>query len=262
MKTIARILFAFRAFSFIVTLRMGESFMNEECMRIFRKGRRYARSISVAIVIGGALVSIFVKQAEAQSFFSTIVVDPVAGVDRGSASQIQKFDQRIFFLTFDTYGSEDIGRAIAGLGYSLPDAFATGDQLDMIGVLAGPSENAGQELLAGGLAYRFPLDDGRTYLFARADHGEITLGTPASLAISAKGSRTNVAFGLQRTTQLEKSASLVTTFEIAGRRGTGEVLGVPLLDEDLRMVRASLLLPTGHSSDVSVPFCHCRDQGL
>jgi len=73
------------------------------------------------------------------------------GVERGSTALIGPVDRDTYFLTFDTFGSEDIGPSILSAAAALPNIIASRDQLDAVAVLGGPVETGRQELLAGGL---------------------------------------------------------------------------------------------------------------
>ena len=191
------------------------------------------------------LTTLNVPSVFAQSFFSTIVVEPVVGVDRGSTLNIQKLDIPTAFLTFGTYGSEDIGQLVGGLGYAYPDLLIAGDQLDFAGVVAGPSDDGGHELLAGGVGYRVPIGDGQTYLFGGADFGNIRLGTSENLALGTLGNRASWVVGLRRSIELDQNTDLTTSFEMVRRSATGEILGTTVIDEDLRFVRLAVLYNKG-----------------
>lgn len=126
------------------------------------------------------------------------MTDLTVGVDRSSASRISKLDAPTTFLTLDTYGFDDIGPSIAGAGFVRPDRALEGDQLDLIGVLAGPSSNGGLALLAGGLGYRFLLDNAQTYGFVQAAYGEFDLGTSINEALDIDGEQLNISLGVKK----------------------------------------------------------------
>ena len=184
-------------------------------------------------------------QAAAQSFFASNISEPAAGVDRGSTSGIRKLDTRTGFLTFDTYGSEDVGPYILGLGYVVPDLAVAGDQLDVVGVIAGPSVRDGLELQAYGIGYRFPLAMSGTVAFANASYSDVVLGTQESLSFDVAGDLFTSAIGVRRTAQLEGEARLTSTVEMVARRARGSVLGAPSIDEELRLLRVSTVYQQG-----------------
>lgn len=185
--------------------------------------------------------------SNAQSFFSTLVTDPTVGVDRSSVSRISKLDKTTAFFTFDTYGSDDIGPGVAGVGYAVPDFAQSGDQVDVIGILAGPASNGGQELLAAGIGYRFLVNDTdtQTYGFVQADYGKFDLGTPANAALDIEGEQLNISFGIQHITPLKNDAKLTTILELASRDATANLLGMPVVDEKLRILKLSALYEQG-----------------
>lgn len=183
--------------------------------------------------------------ASAQSFFASNVTDPAAGVDRGSTSGIRKLDAPTAFLTFDTYGSEDIGPNILGLGYVQPDMAFSGDQLDVVGVIAGPSAEDSLELRAGGIGYRFPALGTRTEGIAYLSYANIALGTEANLAFDVSGTLSIGAVGIRHTAERENDAKLTSTAEVIARRATGTAFGTQVIDEDLRLLRVSTLYQQG-----------------
>lgn len=183
--------------------------------------------------------------AQAQSFFATLVVDPVVGADRGSASRIQALDEPTAFLTFSNTGSDEAGRAIAGLGYGHPDLLLAGDQLDLALVVGGPSEDGKRELLAGGIGYRIALGDARTTGFVTVDYGDVILGSAATLPFDIRGDRLQVAAGVSHERDLGDTAELKLGAEILARRVGSEVLGATTIDEALRMLRVSALYSRG-----------------
>lgn len=167
------------------------------------------------------------------------------GVDRGSASQISKLDDPATFLTFSNTGSDVAGRATIGIGRAQPNVFQEGDQLDATGVWAGPSEDGGRELLAGGVSYRFSPFDPATTFFVIADYGDLILGTDEALALEAEGRRFQVATGLRHERRLGDAAQLLFDAQFLARHIESEVLGAPVIDEDLRILRASVLYQKG-----------------
>lgn len=205
---------------------------------------RFSRSL-LAITVVALGVAFSAKGVWAQSFFATLVTDPVVGADRGTASQIRKLDERTGFLTFSNTGSDEAGRAVAGVGYAYPDAFRQGDQVDMAAIWAGPSEDGWRELLAGGVAYRFPVGEGAFTGFVNVDYGDVVLGTAEALAYDVRGDRLQVAAGLRGQHDLGETAKLDFGAEIIARRTQSEALGSRVIDEELRMLRASVLYSRG-----------------
>ena len=204
----------------------------------------------ISVWLGGAALSIvlaqtFTKPAGAQSFFGTVITDPTVGADRGSASRVRPVDDITGYLTFDTYGSEDVGPVTLGAGLSLPNLAADGDQLDVVFVLGGPSETNALELRAGGFSYRIPLGPDGTMLFTTLNHGEVVLGTERSLAFDLTGSRTAFAIGANHSWQLAQTARVTVEGEIAARDVQGDAFGVATIDESLRYARLALLYEQG-----------------
>ena len=185
------------------------------------------------------------QAASAQSFFASLIVDPVVGADRGSASQIQELDEAASFLTFSTTGSREAGRAVVGYAFGLPDFALSGDQFDAVALWAGPSEDGWRELLAGGVAYRFALASPDTLGFVNVDYGDVVLGTPETLALDVKGDRLQVAAGATRKLRLGETAEFSFGAEIIARDIRSSVLGTTVIDERLRMLRASVLYSDG-----------------
>ena len=209
--------------------------------------QRRDRSVSATTVLTIFGMIFWALDAKAQSFFASIVTDPAAGVDRGSTSAIRKLDDPTAFLTFDTFGADDIGPSILGFGYVLPGALSATDQIDFAGVVAGPTEDDDPELLAGGFGYRYGLGGGLTG-FASINYSDIVLGSDAALALDAKGHLMSGAFGLRRESTRGESGKLTTTVEAIGRRSRGSVLGFQAINEDLRLLRVAALYEEG------VPF--------
>lgn len=183
--------------------------------------------------------------AHSQSFFGSVLTDPTVGVDRGSASQIRKVGKATRFLTFDTYGSKELGPGTLGLGAALPNLATQGDQLDMTVVVAGPSTAGASELLAGGIAYRLPVNDRGTLLYASVDYADAKLGTAQSLAFGITGHRKVFALGVSHTWTLKQAATLAFVAEMSGRDVKGHGFGMPTADESLRFVRVSMLYQQG-----------------
>ena len=202
-------------------------------------------NLNAAILILALWLSLSATSASAQSFFATLVADPVIGADRGSASQMRKLDEPTRFLTFTNTGSDEAGRGVLGFGYALPDAVGPGDQLDFAAIWAGPSDNHWRELLAGGVAYRFPLQSGALTGFVNFDYGDVILGTRETLALEVRGDRVQVGAGISGQRDLGQTASLRYGAEFIARRTQSVVLGNPVIDENLRMLRASVLYSRG-----------------
>ena len=199
--------------------------------------------------------------ASAQSFFASNVTDPAAGVDRGSTSNIRKLDKPTTFLTFDTYGSEDIGPNIIWLGHVSPDVFLNEDQLDVVGVIAGPSGDDDLELQAGGVGYRAPLSDS-ILGFANYTQSDVTLGGPDTIALDITGTLHVGALGLRHTSKRQDEAQLTSTVEFIGRQSSGTFLGMPNIREDLRLLRASVLYQQGLPNLFQRRFAAAVTKGL
>jgi hemolysin activation/secretion protein len=185
------------------------------------------------------------SSAHAQSFFLNLGTDPSTGVDRGSASVVRKVDTRTGFLTFSTIGAEEIGPYIASATLAWPDLMLEGDQLDLVFVMAGPSDDGGRELAAFGTSYRYALPLTDLTVYANADRGDFNLGSDQSLALDIKGEQTNAALGVRKVWSLAGAARLTGTFEVALRDSTSEVLGTQVTNESLRLLRTALRHESG-----------------
>ena len=148
-------------------------------------------------------------------------------------------------MTFDTYGSEEIGPSVQAFGLATPNLLFDRDQLDVVLVVAGPLETQREELLAGGAGYRFQFSETGPTAFANIDYARVTLGSKQSRAFNIKGNRTNLLFGLRQIWQLSKSASLTGSIQFGARHSSAEILGTSTLDEDLRLMRGTLLFQSG-----------------
>ena len=225
---------------------MGESktMKNLMFLRILSKGQSLFAMCRTGILCA-AFVTSHAQTAHAQSFFASNVTDPTAGVDRGSTSGIRKLDTPTTFLTFDTFGSDDIGPTILGFGHVQPNVLTAGDQLDVAGVVAGLSETDGLELSAGGIGYRTHALGADTTAFANFNYSDVTLGSPTGLAFDIKGTLSTAAAGLRLVRQRDEMTSLTSTVEIIGRRATSTSFGAPIINEDLRLLRLSTLYQQG-----------------
>ena len=70
---------------------------------------------------------------------------------------IRKVERRTRFLTFSSLGADEIGPYIASATLAWPDLVRDGDQMDLVMVLGGLSDNGGRELVAAGFGYRQEL---------------------------------------------------------------------------------------------------------
>lgn len=192
-----------------------------------------------------AAVIVCAGSANAQSFFLNLGTDPSTGVDRGSASVVRKVDERTGFLTFSTIGAEELGPYIASATLAWPDFAMDGDQLDLVLVMAGLSDDGGRELAAFGTSYRYALPDTDLTVYANADHGIFNLGSELSLALDIKGEQTNVAMGVRKVWSLPDATQMTGTVEVALRDSTSEVLGTRVTDESLRLLRVALRRESG-----------------
>ncbi len=212
-------------------------------MRALDRSTKIVRALCIGAPL---LVPLGTQHAYGQAFFANLVTDPVVGVDRGSVSVIRRVDKPLRFLTVDSYGAEDVGPYIGGFGAAIPNAILLGDQFDIIGVLAGPSDTGKRELLAGGLGYRLDLGGSNNSIYFNGDYRDIRLGSPQNLQLDAKGSNANFTIGFSRRWELAKQEKITGTIAFAARGSHGEVLGTSVIDEDLRIIRASLIYENGY----------------
>ncbi|MBT8414856.1 MAG: hypothetical protein KJO30_11045 [Boseongicola sp.] len=234
---------------------------NKALWREPKKNVFCARGKSAALTALTSLILALPNAAHAQSFFASNVTDPAAGVDRGSTSNIRKLDEPTTFLTFDTYGSTEVGPNILGLGHVSPDLFLNNDQLDVVGVIAGPSDDDDLELTAGGIGYRFSISESLLG-FANFTQSDVTLGSPETIALNITGTLRVGALGLRHTSKRENEAQLTSTVELIGRHSDGTLLGMPSIDEDLRLLRASVLYQQGLPNLFQRRFAAAVTKGL
>lgn len=176
----------------------------------------------------------------AQAFFGNLGIDPATGVDKGSVSTIQTFTKPTGLATASTIGSHAIGPYIGSVGYSVPNLFWHGDQLDVLGVLGGLSDAGGLELAAGGLGYRIAMGDGLS-LRSNADFGRFKLGTKAFLPLRFMGTIANAALGLRKVWQLGQTSRLTGSLEVSGQDSRDRMLGSRIVDENLRFIRLAVV---------------------
>lgn len=169
-------------------------------------------------------------------------VRDVVGVERGSTALIGPVDTNTYFLTFDTFGSEEIGPSIASAAAALPGVVLQNDQFDSVVVLGGPFETGQRELLALGLGYRFRAWATGPTFFVNGDYSDIVLGSAESRALGYTGTNWNLSLGVRHTWALAPQSRLTGELSFTARewKGEAEALGVRVLDEDLRFLRARL----------------------
>lgn len=207
--------------------------------------RSTARLLGFALSV---LLAGLCSAAQAQLFFGDLGDGVTVGVDQGSTALLPEVSSTTRFLSFDTYGSSTIGPDIATLSIAHPGLLAVSDQFDAVAVVAGALESGPTEVLAAGLGYRMPLGTAGLSWFVNLDHAEVVLGGQANRALDLRGERSNAAFGLRQTWKTTSGTTLKATVELRLRRSRGDLLGITILDEDLRILQASLLGESG------VPF--------
>lgn len=186
-----------------------------------------------------------VSPAKAQSFFTTLVIDPAVGVDRGSASRIQEVVKNTGFLTFSSDGAEEIGPYVLGLGAALPAVLGEPDQLDLVAVLSGPADDDRHELLAAGAAYRFNFPSTDMTLTLNSDFADARLGSATSLALGLEGHLSNVSLGIRREWAVQGASRSIASLELTGRDSQTQALGAVQEKESLRMLRTSFTYFSG-----------------
>src|SRR5690606_6944682 len=135
-------------------------------------------------------------------------VRDVVGVERGSTALIGPVDTNTYFLTFDTFGSEEIGPSIASAAAALPGIVLQNDQFDSVVVLGGPFETGQRELRALGLGYRFRASATGPTLFVNGDYNDIVLGSAESRALGYTGTNWNLSLGVRHTWTLAPQSRL------------------------------------------------------
>lgn len=192
----------------------------------------------------------------AQSFFTNLGTDPSTGVDRGSASIVRKVESRTGFLTFSSLGADEIGPFIASATLAWPDLLVNDDQLDLVLVLGGLSDNGKLELAAAGLAYRQEVPGSDVTLYFNADHGDYALGSASSMALDIRGMQTNAAIGARKVRAWPDHSRLTSSLELALRDSRSTILGTTSSEERLRMLRAAIKYERG------LPFMFQQRYGL
>jgi len=194
----------------------------------------------LVLAIGLFCSLLLMSRAQAQSFFGDLGNGVTVGVDQGSAALLPTVDETTRFLTFDTYGSVEIGREIASFSVAQPGFLVLGDQFDLVTVVAGFLGSGPTEVLAFGLGYQMPLNEKGLTWFVNADHAKVVVGGAANRALDIRGDRSNLSFGVRKTWSPSADVTTRASLEVRSRRSTGQVLGFPVLDEDLRVVQLSL----------------------
>lgn len=175
--------------------------------------------------------------AHAQSFFGSVGVENVIGVERGSTALVERVDVPTTLFTVDSFGSEDVGRWVSSLTFALPDFLVPTGQLDVTGVVAGPGETEAQELLAAGIGYRLEPWEPGTTVYMTASYANISPDGPLTGALSIDGTRRLLGLGLRRSVTTD-DVRTDYVLEIRGRESEGRSFGTPILDERI----ASLFL--------------------
>jgi hemolysin activation/secretion protein len=205
------------------------------------KPQTIARLRPVLVLALGLLFSaVAMSRAQAQSFFGDLGDGVTVGVDQGSTALLPKVSKTTRFLTFDSYGSSQIGPDIASFSIAKPGFLVMGDQFDLVTVMAGFLGHGPIEVLAFGLGYQMPLNDSGIAWFIQGDHAEVVLGGAENRALDVRGDRTNLSFGFRKIWTPAADVTTRATLEFQSRRSTGQVLGFPALAEDLRIVQVSL----------------------
>lgn len=164
------------------------------------------------------------------------------GVERGSTALIGPVDTDTYFLTFDTFGSEEIGPSIASAAAAVPGLLLQRDQLDSVVVLGGPFETGQRELLALGLGYRIKASATGPTFFVNGDYSDIILGSAESRALGLTGTNWNLSLGVRHAWSLAPHARVTGELSFTAREwiGDSEALDARLIDEDLRILRGRL----------------------
>lgn len=200
--------------------------------------------------------------AQAQMFFGDLGDGVTVGVDQGSTALLPEVDTTTRYLSFDTYGTASIGPDIATASIARPDLLARSDQVDAVALLAGAIESGPTEVLAAGLGYRMPLGAGGLSWFVNIDHAQVVLGGQVNRALDLRGDRSNAALGLRQTWTTATGTRMRATLELRARRARGDLLGIRVLDEDLRILQASLLGESGVPFGLRTRFGASVAQGL
>lgn len=208
------------------------------------------------LAYGLLALSIGFDPLAAQTVSALQGIRDAVGVERGSTALIGPVDKDTYYLTFDTFGAEDIGPSIASAAAALPGLLVQGDQFDSVVVLGGPFETGRRELLALGLGYRLKTSAAGPTLFVNGDYADIALGSAESRALGMRGTNWNLTVGARQIWSLAANSRVTGELSFTAREWRGEALGTEILDEDLRVLRARLsysgTAPSGHSARLGV----------
>ncbi len=164
----------------------------------------------------------------------------VVGVERGSTALIGPVDKDTYFLTFDTFGSEEIGPSIASAAAAVPGLLLQHDQFDSVVVLGGPFETGQRELLALGLGYRIKTSANGPTFFLNGDYADVILGSAESRALGLTGANSNLSLGARHVWALSQLSRVTVELSFTARewKGDAEVFDMRVIDEKLRILRA------------------------
>ncbi|MBO6726070.1 MAG: hypothetical protein JJ911_10465 [Rhizobiaceae bacterium] len=172
-----------------------------------------------------------------------------ATFDVGSIAPFGDVTKNTYFLTYTTFGTEEIGPSVGAFGAALPGVLGPGSQVNMAFVLAGPSVDGLPEAGGAGFRYRQKLASApHLSFFVEADAVRVRLGSARGVAVGALGWRANMAVGVQRETALTPTSRLSMTLEFERRRTTAEVLGTSALDERLYILHGRLVYSSAQSA--------------
>lgn len=218
-------------------------------------GKELQRTRSCALLIatvGSLAASAGLEPLASQTVPVIQNIRDSVGVERGSTAMIGQVDKDTYFLTFDTFGAEDIGPSIASAAAAVPGIVLQGDQFDSVVVLGGPFETGEREVLALGLGYRLKSSATGPTFFINGDYADVELGSPESKALGLRGANWNLNVGARQNWALSPSSNVGAELSFTAREWKGEALGTEVLDEDLRILRARLtysaMSPTGVST--------------
>jgi hypothetical protein len=167
-----------------------------------------------------------------------------------SSRQFEAVDENTFYLTYSTFGSEDIGPSVGAFAASLPGILGTDSQIDGAVLLAGPSLDHHLEATAAGLWFRKKLPLPGTTLFLAADAADVRLGSAQALAIGAEGWRARISAAIRHDMVLTKSSRLSAAVEIEQRLTTGEAFGASAIDERINVLHARLVYSAAQGDTV------------
>jgi hemolysin activation/secretion protein len=189
----------------------------------------------ILVAMAACISSAWVGPISAQTFFGSFGVESATGIERGSTALIERVDEPTFFLTFDRFGSEEVGPFVSSFAHARPHVLRAGDQFDVIGVVAGPGRNGAAELAAAGFGYRLSFGADMT-AYLNGSLARVAPGGPLTARFGIEGYRGQVALGLRRDVSTGTAVRMSQILELRARESGATSFGTTFLDERIQSV--------------------------